>query len=274
MRFTPAYTKTPGGAFVEPIIETRASGAATPDALPCPGRWYRVVLMPSHYSTSASNRLPGVIALEFAPGQCQVLPLNRLPLAHFAAGELAFFIRERRRLPPLPFANLTLVVTLLLAFLIPLRIRQPAAFGCTRQARDVRTQTVRAIRMEQPRTLRLRQRRISGRCTGKRKHSPFPGAAQGTLIRRIAHDHQIILVGLQSVDMALDRRPPCGGAGRHLSVRCDIPAPPRSIDESGDARIGEAVQRHLRRLTPRHRTRRRPRRRLRDRAAIDVVGHT
>src|SRR5690606_2598384 len=59
----------------------------------------------------------------------------------------------------------------------------------------------------------------------------------------------------------------------YLSVRCDIPAPPRPIDESGDARIGEAGQRHLRRLTPRHRTRRRPRRRLRNRAAVDVVGH-
>src|SRR5690606_39716355 len=59
----------------------------------------------------------------------------------------------------------------------------------------------------------------------------------------------------------------------YLSVRCDIPAPPRPIDESGDARIGEAVQRHLRRLTPRHRARRRPRRRLRNRAAVDIVGH-
>src|SRR5690606_35352124 len=115
-----------------PIIETRASGAATPDALPCPGRWYRVVLMPSHYSASASNRLPRVIALEFAPGQCQVLPLNRLPFAHLATGEFALFIRDRRRLPPLPFANLAFVVTLLLAFLIALWVLQSTAFGGTR----------------------------------------------------------------------------------------------------------------------------------------------
>src|SRR5690606_23109996 len=123
MRFTPAYTKTPGGAFVEPSIETRASGAATPDALPCPGRWYRVVLMPSHYSTSASNRLPAVIALEIAAGHSDIPSLNRLPLANLARGALAFFIRERCRFPSLPFADHAFVVALLLACLIPFGIR-------------------------------------------------------------------------------------------------------------------------------------------------------
>src|SRR5690606_38614069 len=62
--------------------------------------------------------------------------------------------------------------------------------------------------------------------------------------------------------------------GCHFGIRCDVPTSPSPIYESGDARIGEAAKRHLRRLTPRHRTRRRPRRRLRNRATVDVVSHT
>src|SRR5690606_18222896 len=69
------------------------------------GRSRRQGRQRSSLLSSASDRLPGVIALEFAPGQCQVLPLNRLPFAHFATGELTFFIRDRRRFSAFPFAN-------------------------------------------------------------------------------------------------------------------------------------------------------------------------
>src|SRR5690606_11942999 len=82
--------------------------------------------------SSASDRLPRVVTLEFAPGQCQVSSYFRLPCSYLAACKLALLVGDRSRLTPLPLANLTLHVALLLAILVPLGVRQTAAFGDTR----------------------------------------------------------------------------------------------------------------------------------------------
>jgi len=74
------------------------------------------------------------------------------------------------------------------------------------------------------------------------KHLALPRPAKRTLPGSIGHDHQVVAIGEQAVDVALHCSASGSGAHGHLSVSLHRPAPTTLVDEPCDALGGKLVE--------------------------------